>query len=240
AESMTCLRARILGYFGESGHLAACGNCGPCLAPPVTLREAATARDSDLFQELRALRRRFAEEADVPPFVIFSDATLREMAASKPRSQAEMLGVTGVGQAKWAKYGEAFLAVTRAAATGPSEPAAPEPQPPRQPTVRSQDGTVVSPSLHRTYLYLREGLTLQQIADRRGFTLSTIAQHIAQLISHGDIVDVSPWVDDLLLARIRRAANGERIGPVGPIREALGDAVTYEQLHIARAFINRP
>ncbi len=240
AESMTCLRARILDYFGDQGHPSACGNCGPCLAPPVMLRDAEAPRDEDLFQQLRGLRRRLAEEADLPPYVIFSDATLREMASAKPRTQSEMLAVTGVGQAKWQKYGQAFLAITRAAAAADAPATAPDrDQPVRQPIVRSRDGTVVSPSIHRTYLYLREGLTIQQIADRRGFTPSTISQHIATLVSHGDIDDISPWVDDVLLARIRKAAGGGRIGPIGPVREALDGAVTYEQLHIARALINR-
>jgi len=112
AESRTCLRARILDYFGDQGHERACGNCGPCVAAPRALHETDGAAES-LFQDLRAVRRRFAETENLPPYVIFSDATLREMAARKPRTRAEMLNVNGVGQVKYERYGEAFLAVTR-------------------------------------------------------------------------------------------------------------------------------
>jgi hypothetical protein len=50
---------------------------------------------------------------------------------------------------------------------------------------------------------------------------------------------VTRWVDDVLLARIRRAANGGPLASLGVLKEALGDAASYDQLHIARAYLNR-
>ena len=64
-----------------------------------------------LFQLLRAERRRLAEAAQVPPYVVFHDRALREMAAGKPASREAMLGIAGVGERKLAQYGDAFLAV---------------------------------------------------------------------------------------------------------------------------------
>ena len=64
-----------------------------------------------LFEALRALRRDLAAEAQVPPYVIFHDATLREMAAARPSSLAGLGGIGGVGQRKLDAYGEAFLRV---------------------------------------------------------------------------------------------------------------------------------
>ena len=69
--------------------------------------------DTDLFERLRALRREIAQRESVPPYVVFSDATLREMARLKPRNAAELLEVKGVGETKLARYGELFLAVIR-------------------------------------------------------------------------------------------------------------------------------
>ncbi|MBN9494889.1 ATP-dependent DNA helicase RecQ, partial [bacterium] len=112
AESATCLRARILSYFGDTSVAASCGNCGPCMAPPST-HTAADEGQERVFQELRALRRQMADDAGVPPYVIFSDATLREMARRLPRNRTEMFRVTGVGQVKFERYGEAFLGITR-------------------------------------------------------------------------------------------------------------------------------
>jgi ATP-dependent DNA helicase RecQ len=66
-----------------------------------------------LFDALRAKRRALADEAGVPPYVIFHDATLREMARIRPKSLRDMALVTGVGARKLEAYGEAFLAVLK-------------------------------------------------------------------------------------------------------------------------------
>lgn len=65
--------------------------------------------DDPLFQVLRALRKEIADAAGVPPYVVFGDATLKEMAARKPRSLEAMLEVSGVGLHKLKKYGDRFL-----------------------------------------------------------------------------------------------------------------------------------
>ncbi|HEY3082762.1 MAG TPA: DNA helicase RecQ [Chloroflexota bacterium] len=70
--------------------------------------EAAGA-DAALFDRLRALRKRLADERRVPPYVIFHDSVLREMAAQLPRSQAQLLRISGVGERKLADYGDPFL-----------------------------------------------------------------------------------------------------------------------------------
>jgi ATP-dependent DNA helicase RecQ len=66
-----------------------------------------------IFDALRARRRELAEEAGVPPYVIFHDATLREMAQIRPRSLRDMELVTGIGARKLEAYGDAFLAVLK-------------------------------------------------------------------------------------------------------------------------------
>lgn len=79
--------------FGGSGAAAAVGEVDPAL-----------------FERLRALRKRLADEAGVPPYIVFSDATLRDMCARRPATDEEFLEVSGVGATKLARYGEAFLA----------------------------------------------------------------------------------------------------------------------------------
>lgn len=68
------------------------------------------AEQVELFERLRALRKRLAEEARIPPYMVFSDATLRDMCAKAPRTKDEALEVSGVGETKFARYGAAFLA----------------------------------------------------------------------------------------------------------------------------------
>jgi ATP-dependent DNA helicase RecQ len=68
----------------------------------------------DLFEALRVLRRKLADAADVPAFVVFSDAALRDMCRVMPKDEASFLSVSGVGQAKLAQYGDAFLSEIKA------------------------------------------------------------------------------------------------------------------------------
>ncbi len=77
-------------------------------------RPAVTEADNDLFQALRRKRMELARAQNVPPYVIFHDKTLIELAAARPASRAAMADVPGVGQAKLDRYGEAFLAVIAA------------------------------------------------------------------------------------------------------------------------------
>ena len=65
--------------------------------------------DGVLFERLRSLRKRLADEADVPPYVVFSDASLRDMCAKLPDSDEAFLAVSGVGEKKLARYGSAFM-----------------------------------------------------------------------------------------------------------------------------------
>ena len=71
--------------------------------------------DSDLFEQLRALRRRLADGEGVPAYIVFSDAVLRQMAERRPRDPAGLLALSGVGPAKLARYGDAFLDLLRQA-----------------------------------------------------------------------------------------------------------------------------
>jgi ATP-dependent DNA helicase RecQ len=75
--------------------------------------QAANPVGDPLFEALRELRRELAAEAQLPPYVIFHDATLREMAAVRPATRAELGGINGVGARKLEAYGDAFLAMIR-------------------------------------------------------------------------------------------------------------------------------
>jgi len=78
---------------------------------------AASAGGRELFETLRALRKRLADAQGMPPYVIFHDATLREIAERRPVTLGEFAGIRGVGEAKLARYGEEFVALVRGHAT---------------------------------------------------------------------------------------------------------------------------
>ena len=122
-----CLRAFILRYFGERD-ATDCGDCGHCTGGrygEAVQAEKASRRKSlpapagkiegteDLFEKLRAVRIALAKKQGVPPYIICSDATLASMCRVKPQTRERMLDVSGMGEVKTAKYGEAFLQVIR-------------------------------------------------------------------------------------------------------------------------------
>jgi len=72
------------------------------------------ANEQALFEAMRKLRRSLAGDLGVPPYVVFSDATLEELARERPASKAAMLEVKGVGPKKFDSFGEQFLEVLRA------------------------------------------------------------------------------------------------------------------------------
>ena len=69
-----------------------------------------TEQEERLFQRLRALRTEIAREEKVPPYIVFSDKTLIAMSKAAPQDKSQMLSVSGVGEFKYDKYGERFLA----------------------------------------------------------------------------------------------------------------------------------
>lgn len=69
--------------------------------------------DAELFDTLRDLRAEIAEENGIPPYIVFSDKTLKDLSAKKPVSKAEMLEVHGIGEVKYERYGEAFLTLLK-------------------------------------------------------------------------------------------------------------------------------
>jgi ATP-dependent DNA helicase RecQ len=121
-----CRHQALCGYFDEA--ITPCGDaCDACLGLNLddvtpSLSRSSRSRtitpswrnaDSALFERLRALRRQLADKENVPAYIVFSDAVLREMAQRHPRSEAELLSVPGIGPAKLARYGAAFLALLR-------------------------------------------------------------------------------------------------------------------------------
>ena len=105
----TCLRGTILGYFGET-HPARCGNCSNCDPKKEKRATVQSAAGKELLAELKALRWDLAKKGGVPAYIIFTDASLEDMARKQPRNMEEFLRVTGVGKTKAQRYGQSFLA----------------------------------------------------------------------------------------------------------------------------------
>ena len=151
-----------------------------------------------------------------------------------------MLDVSGVGQVKFERYGEAFLAVLREEGAARGE----EPPPPgdvvrrerrsRSPRKNGQYGTA-----EETLVLAREGLSIKEMAERRGLATATIGAHLEKLIAAGELDDLGRWLDAEVLDGIVEAADGEPIDRLAPLKERMGDRVSYEELRLARAWLGR-
>ncbi len=234
ARSRTCLRARVLRYFGDAGAPPSCQNCAPCLAGAQGPQESRAEAEEGLFEELRAVRRALADRDGVPPFVVFSDATLREMAARRPRSRAEMLAVNGVGQVKFERYGELFLSVTRRAAPAGRAPTDARPAP----ATRAASGALRATLQETLGLYASGLRDIGAMAEQRGLSRQTIANHLAELLLAGAVTSLDGLVPAETVVLIRQAAGDRPFRELGPMKEQLGGAVSYEQLHLVRAYLS--
>ena len=203
--------------------------------------------DEALFEELRAVRRRLADGRNVPPYVVFGDASLRHMAAAIPGSTGEFLDIHGVGRAKAEQYGATFLeAIQRYAAENGvqrKEGAAPAP---RGPVDGYEAGTsgVASPLRGATYdetrRLLSQGLTVGQIAERRGLSEGTVIGHIERMADGGTAMDLEhamPGVERL--GQIEEAFNVCGSAFLRPVWEFLGDRFTYDELRLARVYLRQ-
>lgn len=109
------LRVRDLGYEVLKGNKVVALSRPPKPEPKGHRRNQEQANlvsqpgDQALFEHLRSVRRRLAREANVPPYVVFSDFTLKEMVRIRPRNEQEMRAISGVGNRKWERYGEIFV-----------------------------------------------------------------------------------------------------------------------------------
>src|SRR5439155_1574359 len=127
-QDVACRHRALLTYFGEDAPSGRCEACDVCLgeeaagplsrAPrPVKATREVTSEpephDRALFEALRVLRRSLAQDRGVPPYLVFSDVSLRDMARRRPRTSAEFLEVKGVGEWKAEEYGPPFLSAIR-------------------------------------------------------------------------------------------------------------------------------
>ncbi len=116
----TCRRSYLLSYFGEQTGNASCEGCDVCLgtvaqpdAPSSKVAPVRFSPDAALFEHLRALRKRLAYAQHVPPYMIFGDVSLKQMAAMKPTNREAFAKVSGVGQKKLEMFGETFMDAIR-------------------------------------------------------------------------------------------------------------------------------
>ncbi len=197
-----------------------------------------------LFQHLRNLRKQIADEQGVPPYVVFADTTLRALAQQRPQTEEQFLSVAGVGQRKLEAYYTVFTGEIRAYCEqnglrmGLADAKEKEPKAREQPQ-RDKAPTPPPANVTRqlTRAMFEQGLSLPEIAQRRNLTRGTVFAHLIELFESGETLDVHR-----LIAPERYDIIADAIQQIGgvllrPVKDALGDDYSYEEIRLVRAII---
>ena len=171
-----------------------------------------------LWEALRDCRKRLADENDVPPFVIFHDATLSEMMERQPENHDQFLLLSGVGETKLEKYADAFLKVIREQQND------------------SKPGT--TDTVHETLMLFRSGQDIDTIASKRNIKTATVYAHLASCIEQGelnldDVIDIEPQDISIIHETLLSVNDGSR--KLKPVYDALDGTFDYNVLRCVQA-----
>ena len=175
----------------------------------------------ELFERLRTVRKQLADSENVPAYIVFSDTTISDMAQKKPISQAEMMQVTGVGEAKFNRYGQVFINAIL--------------------DFVGQDknsARLLGMDTHEvTYQLYEQKLSLEDIAKKRGFAPGTVFSHLLKLhqeqgvdIEWSRFISPSEYGVVVNGARLLNYQKGDRIQP---LFEHLEQQYSYEKIRIS-------
>ena len=172
-----------------------------------------------LLERLRKLRKQIADSQSVPPYVIFADSSLKLMAQVRPKTLADFAKLSGVNEHKAQQYGAIFISTIR---DFTAEHQLPNPLP-----SKSQMTTL---QLHQ------QGLSVLEIAQKRGMAVSTINSHLSELIEMNQPVALNKLVtadkQKAIIGAIKNIGNGA----LKPIKENLGEDYSYDEIRLVRGW----
>jgi ATP-dependent DNA helicase RecQ len=177
----------------------------------------------NLLGRLEELRDRLAKEDGNPSFTVFPLGTLKEIAENRPYTLEEFSKINGVGDYKSGKYGHEFVETIR--------------------HFMSEQDIIKRPK-GKTYIetldLFRQGLSLEDIATRRGMAVATISSHLARMYMKGEEINLHQFLrpDDLIIAGQGWRASGYS-DQTSKVKEQVGDSLDYSRLNFALAILRR-
>lgn len=180
--------------------------------------DTSKAKDNQLWEALRACRKQLADQNNVPPYVIFHDATLMEMVERQPQNREQFARISGVGESKLSNYADDFLAVIQSHIE----------------QVNSATTDTVAESLH----LFKSGMDIESIAQARDLKTSTVYNHLANGIEQGEIeLNEVIKISDQELTAIQEAilTTDDGQAKLKPVYDALDGMVDYEVLRCVKA-----
>lgn len=175
-----------------------------------------------LFEVLRKTRLQLAHKQGIAPYIIFSDATLEEMSATRPESLEELRSVSGVGEKKLQQYGAVFLKVIKDYLGQPDNPE-PEAAPYRV-----------------TFDLFRKGSSPETIAARQAVRLQTVYTHLVQVYEKGEAVDILRLITEEEINEVQKALRlVEPPVRVKDVHYILREDMEYHKIRLALAYLKR-
>jgi ATP-dependent DNA helicase RecQ len=205
--------------------------------------------DRELFDVLKRLRTRLSEENGLKPYMVFSDASLRDMARRLPATRAKLLGCYGVGEHKADEYGEAVLAaiaeyveandIDRSASeTGGDESDKGDGDSPARRSRSS--GKALATARKSTpaaravaFALFDQGQSVDEVAETIARARSTVVEYFVDYLQSNAITDATPYVRASELSRIEAVASEIGFDALRPIHDALGGDIGYDTIRIA-------
>jgi len=198
---------------------------------PIPVNEE-TDYHADLFMKLRALRKSIADENNVPPYVLFSDATLKELSRYFPLDKEDMLQIKGIGERKYEQYGEVFLEVIREWR---------ENNPDVKAKIRIADAPVSAPKPKKnpdddrpshmiSYQMFQSGKPLKDIAVIREMSQQTIESHLFKAYKSGHPISWEIFFsseEEKAVLAVRENIDEPRLKP---LKDALPEGYDYTKI----------
>jgi ATP-dependent DNA helicase RecQ len=192
--------------------------------------------DRVLFESLRSLRLKLATERQVPPYIVFSDATLRELARVRPSTREKMRLVYGIGERKLQDYAEPVLEhITSyckqqqvAMDQRSNEIVAPPP--------RASSTTVNASKMQANRLF-DEGISIEEVMRRTDKARSTVMQYLAEFLQEHKSADPTNWVPKSTIDEVTEVARRVGTSRLKPIFVELGERVSYDDIRIVVAHL---
>ena len=180
------------------------------------------AKKDTLFERLRKLRQEIALAENIPAYLVFSDAALKEMERARPMCESDFLEISGVGQRKLEVYGEDFIAEIVTFSNEKVEK-------------RKKNDT------HKiTYEFYKEGLTIDEISEKRNLKPTTIFSHLAKLYTDGKEIDIYSFVTKEEVEKVRIAKDElETPNALKPYFEHLNSEIEYFKIRLALTILDK-
>ena len=189
--------------------------------------------DRELFEELRGMRNRLAIQKQVPPYIIFSDATLRDLARQRPSTVAGLARVHGIGAQKQKEFGAVVLHTIKEWCQPHNLPMNVEVT--SAAVVRVSSGRSSRPSestLEEYFDLFEQGLSIEDVANQLDRSVDTVCKYLGEYVKTHRILEIGPWIPPDVQQKVRNA-----IGQVGcerlkPVFEHLESTIDYAQIRI--------